>query len=95
MRFRVLGGSWVVIGGVISPLIWVITIVTLLITPLITPHEPPSTGFRVQGLGVRCRVQGFGVQELGFRLGCLGINKAVRMIRTRFWVRGFGLNTKL
>ena len=28
--------------GVISPLIWVITIVTLLITPLITTHEPPS-----------------------------------------------------
>ena len=27
---------------VISPLIWVITIVTLLITPLITTHEPPS-----------------------------------------------------
>ena len=37
-----LGGSWVVISGVISPLIWVITIVTLLITPLITTHEPPS-----------------------------------------------------
>ena len=37
-----LGGSWVVISGVISPLIWVITIVTLLITPLIPNHEPPS-----------------------------------------------------
>ena len=32
----------VVISGVISPLIWVITIVTLLITPLITTPEPPS-----------------------------------------------------
>ena len=31
------------ISGAISPLIWVITIVTLLITPLITTHEPPST----------------------------------------------------
>ena len=30
-----LGGSWVVISGVISPL-------TLLITRLITTHEPPS-----------------------------------------------------
>ena len=30
------------ISGVISPLIWVITIVTLLITPLITTHEHPS-----------------------------------------------------
>ena len=29
-----LGGSWVVISGVISVLIWVISIVTLLITPL-------------------------------------------------------------
>ena len=41
-----LGGSWVVISGVISPLIWVITIVTLLIGPLITTHEPPSRGSR-------------------------------------------------
>ena len=30
-------------GGVISPLICVITIVDLLITPFITTHEPPST----------------------------------------------------
>ena len=37
-----LGGSWVVISGVISPLILVITIVTLLITPLIPTYEPPS-----------------------------------------------------
>ena len=40
--FIVLGGSWVVICGVISPLIWVITIVILLITLLTTNHEPPS-----------------------------------------------------
>ena len=39
---RLLGGSCVVISRVISPLIWVITILTLLITPLITTHEPPS-----------------------------------------------------
>ena len=39
-----LGGSWVVISRVISPLIWVITIVILLITPHITTHEPPSRG---------------------------------------------------
>ena len=38
-----LGGSWAVITGVISPLIWVIIIVTLLIAPFITTHEPPST----------------------------------------------------
>ena len=41
-RKSVLGGSWVVISGVISPLIGVITIVTLIITTLITNHEPPS-----------------------------------------------------
>ena len=39
----VLGGSWLVTSGVISPLIWVISTVTLLRTPLITSHEPPST----------------------------------------------------
>ena len=44
----ILGGSWVVISGVISPLIWVIIIVTLLITPLITTHEPPSRGLKIQ-----------------------------------------------
>ena len=38
-----LGGSWVVISRAISPLSWVILIVTLLITPLITIHEPPSS----------------------------------------------------
>ena len=32
----------VVVSRVISPLIWVISIVTLLITTLITTHEPPS-----------------------------------------------------
>ena len=44
-----LGGSWVVISRVISPRIWVISIVTPLITLLITTHEPPSRGlgFRV------------------------------------------------
>ena len=37
-----MGSQWVVISGVISPLIWVITIVALLITPLVTTPEPPS-----------------------------------------------------
>ena len=40
---HLLGGSWVVISGVISPLVWVVNTVTLLITPLITTHEPPSS----------------------------------------------------
>ena len=63
LRSHLLGGSWVAISGVrspliwvkspligvvspliwvISPLIWVITIVALLITELISTHEPPS-----------------------------------------------------
>ena len=37
-----LGGSWVVISGVISPPKWVGSIVALLITLLITTHEPSS-----------------------------------------------------
>ena len=41
-----LGGSWVVLSGVRSPLIWVISIVALLITLLITTHEPPSNPMR-------------------------------------------------
>ena len=41
-KLTLLGGTWVVISGVISPLIWVITIVLLLITLLITTPEPPS-----------------------------------------------------
>ena len=42
-RGRLLGGSWVVRGRVISPRIWVIAILILLITPLVTTHEPPSS----------------------------------------------------
>ena len=41
-RSLLLGGSWVVICGVISPLIWVILMVTLLITPLLTTLSPNS-----------------------------------------------------
>ena len=39
----VLGGSWLVISGVISRVTIVITHIRGLITPLITTHEPPST----------------------------------------------------
>ena len=51
-----LGGSWVVISGVISPLIWVITIGSLLITPLIANHEPPSSR---RGWFKQCGGKGF------------------------------------
>ena len=37
-----LGGSWLAISRVISPLIKVRSIVTLVIARLITTHEPPS-----------------------------------------------------
>ena len=37
-----LGGSGVVISGVISPPIWAISILTVLMTLLISSHEPPS-----------------------------------------------------
>ena len=42
-RVRLLGGSWVVISGVLSRVTIVITQIRGLITPLITTHEPPST----------------------------------------------------
>ena len=41
---QVLGGSWVVISGVISKVTIVITHIRGLITILITTHEPPSRG---------------------------------------------------
>ena len=39
----ILGGSWVVITGVIIRVTILISHVRGLITPLITTHEPPST----------------------------------------------------
>ena len=41
--YPLLGGSWVAIRGVISLLSRVRSTVILLISPLITTHEPPST----------------------------------------------------
>ena len=71
-----------VISGVISPLIWFISKVTRLITPLITTHEPPSKprmqplrlafgrgpGMRDQGL--QFRVQMIWVTDLIKRSAC-------------------------
>ena len=69
-----LGGSWVVISGVISPLVRVISIATLLITLLVTTHELQGLGFVEDGWaqplgGESLVVLGFGVQ--GFR-DCFG-----------------------
>ena len=53
----ILSGSWVVISGVISPLI---TTVTLLITLLITTHETPSSGYCLGCAPKIQELQGFG-----------------------------------
>ena len=48
---QLLGGSWVVISGVISKVTIVMTHIWGLITILITTHEPQS---RAQGIDRRC-----------------------------------------
>ena len=53
-----LEGSWVVISGVISPLIWVI-MVTLLLAPLITTHEPLSADVAKIRVISACRLYRF------------------------------------
>ena len=49
----VLGGSWVVISRVTGPLIWVMIIVTLLITPLISRGGDPGYVRERDGPGSR------------------------------------------
>ena len=44
----ILGGSWVVISGVLSRATRIITHIRGLITPFITTHEPPSI-FKIRG----------------------------------------------
>ena len=73
-----LGGSGVVISGVISPLRWVLSIVTLLITLVITTHEPPSMvsgfSFTFQALSPRPEQSSSSAAEtLGFRVKVLGL----------------------
>ena len=64
--FRVLGLR------VISPLVWVISIVTLLITLRITTHEPPSRASRLRLRNFRYKVQGFLKTVAGGVLGSAG-----------------------
>ena len=73
----ILGGSWVVVNGVISPLIWVISIVTVLTTPLVTAHEPPSGAYR--------RVDPQGVMLLGLRECAQGARGGSRMLSLKPW----------
>ena len=70
-----LGGSWVVISGVIIGVTMVITPIKGLITLFIATHEPPSKGFQVQNLGFRVSSRGalqphrmFYGKGLGFRV---------------------------
>ena len=53
-----LGGSLVVINGVISPLVWAIITVSLLITPLITTHGQKPSGYTFMQGGSRLVLQG-------------------------------------
>ena len=62
-----LGGSWVVISGVISPLIWVISIVTLRIALLITTHEPPSRSTHSRVVAVSVALMDTDEMDLGLR----------------------------
>ena len=41
----ILGGSWVVISRVLSGVTILLTHILGLMTPLITTHEPPSSGY--------------------------------------------------
>ena len=59
----VLGGSWVVISGVISRVTIVVTHFRGLIVLLITTHEPPSRGGGLTG----CQA------GAGSRAQCLGV----------------------
>ena len=43
-------GLGVVISRVVSPLIWVLNVLTLLKAPLIATQEPPSTAFNLKSL---------------------------------------------
>ena len=50
--FRVLGGSWVVISRIIRPLIWVRSIATLLLSPVLATHEAPPPFLGGFGVGL-------------------------------------------
>ena len=76
-----LGGSWVVISGVISPL-------TLLITPLITMHEPASGALNAR------QVPKVTAPELRERFG-LGTCGGLLGLRERRLFLRFGLRDRM
>ena len=78
-----LGGSWVVISGVLSPLIWVISIVTLLIAlHFLTTHEPQSSVADAGAAQLLPLLLAFGV------LACLEHKSALNSRQTEGFLRG-------
>ena len=75
-----LGGSWVVITGVISRVTILTSHIRELITPLITTHEPPSKpstlSYRSPG-----GKQGIGVRMLDESLGVFGLRTVQQFSR--------------
>ena len=51
-----------------SPLIWVVSIVTPVMTPLITTHEPPSGYLGFQESRQQLGTVGLGLRVEGFRV---------------------------
>ena len=62
-----------VISGVVSPLIWVRSIVTLLITLLIATHEPPSRGYKYRVTLLLTPSRGLRFEGFGFEGGSRGL----------------------
>ena len=76
-----LGGSWVVISGVISRVTIVITQIRGLIAPLTTTHEPPSGVQGLQSSGFRaCEVSGSGSRASGSILIKLHTSLIIRLL---------------
>ena len=63
----ILGGSWVVISGVINPLTILITLLRGNITPLITTHEPPSI---IYYRSPQLKSNPLRTQFIGYGIGC-------------------------
>ena len=73
-------------SGVICPLIWVMNMVTLLITPLITTHEPPSRVDTRLGVSEVCR------RCSGLNFNYVGFRKVSGLIKGFVRISGIGLS---
>ena len=71
----------------ISPLIWVISIVTLLMTPLISTNDPPSNSLSPQHEALQPRETQFsdpGFERRGFPLEPRALRGLLRLKDVRF-----------